>query len=123
MHRNRCESDLGTGADVLMQERSEIHSVELVAAQNEEIIVGLLEKVAQVLADGVGRALIPLRTLRSLLGGEDVDETAGKVIKLVARLNMTMKGHAVELGQHINRAEPGVEAVADRDINKAVFSA
>ena len=123
LHRNGRERDLGAGTNVLVQERPEIHPVELVAAQDEEIIVRLLEKVAQVLADGVGRALIPLRAFRGLLRGEDVDEAARKVIKLVARLDMAMKRHAVELRQHINRAQPGVEAVADRDIDQPIFPA
>jgi len=76
---------------VLVQERPEIHPVELVAAQNEEIIVGLLEKVAQVLANGVGRALIPLRTFRVCCAARMSTKLREKLSNLLARLDMAMK--------------------------------
>ncbi len=97
LHRSGREGDLGTRANVLMKQRPEIHPVKLVPAQDEEIIVRLLEEITQVLADRVGRALIPLRPLGRLLGGEDVDKTAREIIELVARLDVPVKRHAVEL--------------------------
>jgi len=123
LHRSGGERDLGARANVLMEERPKIHPVELVAAQDEEIIVRLLEKVAQVLANRVGRALIPLCAFGSLLSGENIDEAARKIVEFVARLDVAMERHAVELRQHINRAQSRVEAVADRDIDQAIFAA
>ena len=117
------ESDIGLGLNVLMKDFSKIHSVELVAAQNEKIIERALEEVAHVLPDGIGRSLVPLRALGSLLSGEYVDETAGEIVELVAGLDMSMERHAVELGQHVNGAQPGIQAVTDRDIDDAIFSA
>jgi hypothetical protein len=35
---------------------------------------------------------------------------------------VAMKRHAVELRQHIDRAEPGIQAITDWDINQAIFS-
>ena len=37
--------------------------------------------------------------------GENVYEAARKIIELVARLNVPMQGHAVELREQINRAQ------------------
>jgi hypothetical protein len=39
------------------------------------------------------------------------------------REKLSMQRHAVELRQHVNRAQPRVQAVADRDIDDAIFSA
>jgi hypothetical protein len=75
------------------------------------------------LANGVGRALVPLRTFGCLLCGQNVDEAAGKIIEFIARLNVAMQRHAVELGQNINRTQSRVKAVADRDINQAILAA
>ena len=63
------------GLLVSAQHVAEIHPVELVAGENQHVVdAGLLE-VAQVLADGVGGALIPVgRWVDRLLGGEDLDE-------------------------------------------------
>ena len=35
---------------------------------------------------------------------------------------MPMQRHAVELGQHIDRAQPGIQTIADGDINDAIFA-
>ena len=106
-----------------MQQGAEIHPVKLIAAEDEVIIERPLQEVAHVLPHRVRRALIPLRAFRRLLRGQDVDEAARKIVELVARLDMAMQRHAVELRQHIDRAQPGVEAVADRDIDEPIFSA
>ena len=106
-----------------MQQGAKIHPVKLIAAQDEVIIERPLEEVAHVLPDGVGRALIPLRAFRRLLRREDIDEAAREIVELVARLDMAMQRHAVELRQHIDRAQPGVQAIADRDIDQPIFPA
>src|SRR5664279_863635 len=82
-----------------MEERPKIHPGKLIAAQDDVIIVRLLQEVAHVLAHRVRGPLIPLRSFRRLLGSEDVYETARKIIELVARLDVAMQRHAVELRQ------------------------
>ena len=77
-----------------MQQSAEIHPVKLIAAQDDVVIERPLQEVAHVLAHRVGRALIPLRVFRRLLRGEDVDETARKIVELVARLDVAMQRHA-----------------------------
>ena len=122
-HRLRCESDVSTGANMLVEQRAKIHPVKLIAAQDDVIIERPLQEVAHILADRIGRALIPLRTLRCLLRREDVHKAARKIVELVARLDMAVQRHAIELRQHIDRTKPGVQAVADRDIDDPVFAA
>src|SRR5436189_3390754 len=106
---------------MLVEQSAEIHSVELITAENDVIIEWPLQQVAHVLADRVCRALIPLRSFRRLLCGEDIHEAARKIIELVARLDMAMQRHAVELRQHINRAQPRVKAVTDRYVDEPIL--
>ena len=87
---------------MLVQQSAEIHPIELIAAQDQVIIIRTLEEVAHVLADGVSRALIPLRACRCLLRSENVDKTAREIVELIARLNVAMQRHAVELRQNID---------------------
>jgi hypothetical protein len=84
------KSNVRSRADVLVQQDAEIHPVELVSAENEIIVEWPFEEVAHVLPNGVRCPLIPLRTLRRLLRGENVDKGAREIIELVARLNMSM---------------------------------
>ena len=102
----------------------EIHLVKLVAAEDEEPLPGLLEKVGEVLAHGVGRALIPTGPGGGLLRGENFHEAAGaENIEFVGRVDVPVQRGGVELGQHIDVADAGVEAVADGDIDQPVFAA
>ena len=106
-----------------MQERAKIHPIKLVAAQNQIKLEGSLEEVTHVLPDGVGGALVPLRTFGRLLGRQNIDEAPRKIVEFVARLNVAMQRHGVELREQIDRAQAGVQAIADRDIDQSIFSA
>src|SRR5204862_8086170 len=106
-----------------MQERAKIHPVKLVAAQNQIKLERSLKEVTHVLPHGIGGALVPLRTFGRLLGRQNIDEAAGKIVELVARLNVAMQRHGVELREQIDRAQPGVQAVTVRDIDQPIFSA
>src|SRR5205823_5050490 len=119
-HRFGCECDLCAGTNVLMQERAKIHPVKLVAAENQIKLERSLEEVTHVLPHGVGGSLVPLRPFGRLLGRQDIDETPGKIVELVARLNVAMQRHGVELREQIDRAQPGVQAVTDRDIDQPI---
>jgi len=106
-----------------MQERSKIHPVELVAAENQIKLKRMLEEVAHILPHSIGGSLIPLRTFRRLLSGKNIDKATGKIVEFVARLNVTMQRHSIELREHIDRAQAGVQAIANRDIYQPIFSA
>ena len=61
----------------------EIHPVQLVAAQDEQVIEIVVEKVHEILAHGVGGAFIPGRVGERLLRGEDFHEAAGKLVEFI----------------------------------------
>ena len=99
-----------------------VHSVKLIAAQNDIVIDRTLEEVAKVLPDGVGCSLIPLRSLGSLLRRENLDETRCEIVELEAGVDMPVQRHAVELGEHIDAANAGVQTIAYRNIDQPVLA-
>ena len=121
--RFRGQGDVRPRANVLVQKRAQIHPVKLIATQDKIVIVRAFQKVSHVLANGVGRALVPLRTLGGLLRRQNIDKTPRKIVELVARLDMSMQRHAVELRQDIDRTQSRIQAVTDRDIDQPIFSA
>src|ERR1700751_5157691 len=98
------QRDVRASLNVLMQNFPKIHSVKLVATQDEVVIVRPLEEVAHVLPHRVGCSLIPLRAGGRLLRGKNVHKAARKIIELVAGLDVPMQRHAVELSQDIDRS-------------------
>ena len=83
----------------------------------------MLEEVTHILPNGVGGALVPLRAFGRLLGRQDIDEATREIVELVARLHVAMQRHGVELREQIDRAQAGIETVADRDIDQPIFPA
>ena len=108
---------------MLVQQRAKIHPVKLIAAENEVVIVRAVRGSSACSGARRRPCLDTIASLPGLLRGEDLDEAAREIVELVARLDMAMQRHAVELRQHVNRTQTRVEAVADRDIDEAIFSA
>jgi hypothetical protein len=104
-HRLGRERDIRAGTDVLVQQCAEIHPVKLIAAEDEIVVERALEEVAHVLPHRVRCALIPIGVLGRLLRGQNVDKAAREVVELVARLDVAMQRHRVELRQHVDRAQ------------------
>ena len=63
-------------AAVRVDELAVVHPVQVVAGQDEVVVGVVLREVARRLADGIGRALVPVRIVGGLLGREDLDEPA-----------------------------------------------
>jgi hypothetical protein len=108
IHRNGAYCDVRVCLKVLAQDMAVVHAIELVAAQNDVVIHRSLEEVAKVLPDCVGSSLIPMRSLRRLLCRQNLNETRGKIVKLVARIDVAVQRHAIELSEHIDAADAGV---------------
>jgi hypothetical protein len=115
--------DVALRRDMLVEHVAVIHAVELIAAEDDEVFKTAVEEIGEVLADGIGSALIPARVRGRLLRGEDFHEAARELIELVGRLNVAMQRDAVELREHVDAAQAGVDTVRNRDIDDAIFSA
>ena len=112
-----------SGGKMGRHEFTEVHLVKLVAAEDEEIIPRAFEEIAQVLPHGVRRSLIPTGAGRRLLRGQNFDEAArAEDVELVRPADVLVQRHAVELREHVDAADAGVETIADRDVDEAVFA-
>ena len=107
---------------MLACELVEIETVELVARKDKHEVLVLEIVVVEVLADRVGRTLIPSLLVARLLGGENVDEATAETVELISLLDVLMERRRIELRQDENLVEAGVEAVADRDVDQAVVT-
>ena len=58
------------------QHLGEVHAVQLVARENQRGLDTVLLDVSEVLADGIGGALISVGSFEGLLSGNNFDESA-----------------------------------------------
>ena len=72
--------------------------------------------------DRVRRALVPVLGFKRLLRREDLDEPFAESVEPVGVVYVTVQGSRIELGQDIDFAQPGVDAVGNRDVHKAELS-
>ena len=107
---------------MLINDRPEIHSVELITAQDQEVTALIRGKMEQILADGVGCALVPGAAGEGLLGSQNLHETIGELIEFIGLGNMAMERSRVELRQQVNLAYVRIDTVGDRDIDQPVLT-
>ena len=96
-----------------------VHPVEMIAGEDRSYLASCCDEVPGRLADGVGGALIPVRVVRRLLGGEDLDEAAGEAVQPVGVGDVPVERRRVELRQHEDAADVRVQAAADRECRSA----
>jgi hypothetical protein len=94
-----------------------------VIAGEDENVLGLLGADGiNILIDGVGSALIPL-IADALHGGKDFDELPDFATENVPALaDVAVEGKRFVLGEDVDAAEVGVEAVGESDIDDAIHS-
>ena len=107
---------------VLRKDVAKIHAVKLVAAEDQRVIEIVVQKMNEVLAHGVGGALIPGGVSEGLFRRQDFHEAAGEMVEFVRLRNVPVQRSRVELGEQIDAAQTGVDAVGDRDIHQPVFA-
>ncbi len=52
----------------------------------------------------------------------DFTAAGREIIEFITRSDVLVQARGVELREHVNLAQPAVEAVADRDVHEAVFA-
>ena len=117
------DRDVGLSIDVRFDDLRVVHAVEVIARE-DQVVVGFVPRdVARRLADGVGRALEPVRVVRRLFGRQDFDEALAEQIHPVGLADVPVERRRVELRQDEDAPDVGVQAVADRDVDQAVLAA
>jgi hypothetical protein len=107
---------------VLSHNTAIVHPVQLVAAQNEQVIEMMVQKMNEIFSHGISGALVPGRVRKRLLRGQYFHEAAGKMIEFVRLRNVPVHRGRVELCEDIDAAEMRVDAIGDGNIHKTVFS-
>jgi hypothetical protein len=99
-----------------------IHFVDVIAGEDEDVLGLLGADGIYVLINGVGRALIPL-IADPLHGRKDFDELSHFAAEDVpAFANVAVKRKRFVLGEDVDAAEIGVEAVGESDIDDAIHA-
>ena len=106
-----------------LQHLPEVHPVELVPGEDEDMLVGMVVEMDEALADGSGRALEPAGGLAGLLGGNNLDEAAGdEVVEPVGLLDVAVQGRTEVLGEKKDPLDAGVQTEADGDVDEAILA-
>ena len=121
--RHGGDRHVGPRLLVRLEHVGEVHAVELVAGEDQHVVDARLREVAQVLAHGVGGALVPVGALAvGLLGGQDLDEAAAEVVEAVRAADVPVQADRDELREHVDAVQPAVDAVGDRDVDQPVLA-
>jgi len=99
-----------------------IHAVEMVAAQNDNLVRVIIHGVIQSGAHRIAGALEPGVAVGSLLGGENVHETVSESIESVSLHDVTVHARRKKLGQNKNLFQARIDAVADGNIDETVLA-
>src|SRR3954467_14141496 len=112
------DRQVGAALAVGTHEPRDVHQVELIAREDEDLRRIEFEQPEEGLAHGVGRPLIPVAPFERLLGRQDVDETVAEGAEAVGLRDVAVQAGAVELGDDEDAVDPRVQAIADRDVDQ-----
>ena len=107
---------------MLRDDVRKIHTVELIAGENQHVIMGLVTQMLEIATNRVGGSLIPIAGLIGLLGREDIDETAAKRVEVERVLDVPVQRRSMKLGQDKDSIDARIDTIADRNIDEAVFA-
>src|SRR5688572_20811402 len=122
-HLHTADRDVRAAFLVEREQRPVVHFIDVVACENEDGLGTMLMNDVEVLVNGVGRAAVP-DLAELLLRRHDVDELAELAVQVTpAALHMLDQGVGLILRQNEYLADPGVDAVRQREIDDAVLAA
>ncbi len=117
------DGDVGAGVRVLLLHAGVVHLVDVVAGEDEDVLGLLGADGVDVLEDGVGGALVPALG-DALHGGKDLDELTelGGDDRAPAFADVAVEREGFVLGEDVDVAEVGVDAVGEGDVDDAVLA-
>ena len=96
----------------------QVHAEELVTRKDYvKIAFTVPLEVVHILANRIGRALIPIVALISLFSGKNIDKSTCIRIELVGFLDVSVKRSGIKLRENEDLVKARIEAVADRYID------
>ena len=122
-HLDRRERDRGLPFLVEPQHARVVHLVDVIARQHDQVPRVLAHDRIQVLVDRVGRALIPVLA-DPLLRRQNLDELAELLRHdAPAHADVPVERQRLVLRRDEDAPQPGVDAVAQREVDDAVRAA
>ena len=109
--------------DVRVDQLAEVHAIQVVAGEDQVVLGVVAREMSRALADRVGCALEPLRAIRRLLRGQHLDEAARKHVEPVGLGDVTVERRGIELGEHEDPLQVGVQTIADGHVDQPVLAA
>ena len=106
------------------QEVRVILLADLIAGQDDDILGIIAVDEGQVLINGVGGALVPVRAAGLLVGRQDMYAAVQTVqVPRLAVADILIQDKRLILGQNTNGINVGVDTVGEREIDDTIFSA
>ena len=121
--RDGGDGHFGALLDVVFDHTGDVHEINVISAENRYHVRFRLFHQVDVLENGVGGSLIPGLVLAPHLGGHRnhkliLQERA----ELPSLTEMLQEGLAAELGQHVDRIDPGVDKrIAQYKVNDSKY--
>src|SRR5262249_15104486 len=119
---NDTYGNVGSALPVTIQQLVVIHTVKLIAGQDQLIIVFATRESMQMLPDCVCRSLEPIWIGHRLFGREYFDKTFGKRVEPIGIRDVTVQRGRVELRHHKDLLQPGIQTIADRHVDETVLA-
>jgi len=120
---NGSDSHVGFGVDMGIEHFRVVHLIELITAQDKDILAIVLIKVAKVFTNGISGTFIPFgTTLHSLLRSQEFDEPTIEVIETIGLSDMLVERYTKELRDNINAIDSAVQAIADWNIDQPILA-
>ena len=99
-----------------------LHDVLTGAGKDQVVVRFVLGEVACGLPYSVRGALEPAGIVGRLLGGQDLDEALREGVETVGARDVPVERRRVELREHVDPSDVGVQAIADRHVDESVFA-
>jgi hypothetical protein len=119
-HLDRRDRRIGALLDMEPQHLGVVHLVHVVAREHDDVQGGLTRDRIEVLVHGIGRAEIPVLA-DALLRGKDFDEFAQLFRDdIPTHADVTIERQRFVLRGDVDMPQPGIDAVAEREVDDAV---
>src|SRR5207253_9783694 len=115
--------DVGALILVRVDELIVVHPVEMIAREDEVMLRLVLREVPRRLTNGVRGSLKPVRVVRCLLSGEDLDKALREAVEPIRQRNVTIERRGIELRQDVDAPDVRVQAITDRNVDETVLAA
>ena len=123
-HFEAADGHVGAGIDVLAQHHLVVHLVDVVAGQHHDVVGAVALDDVDVLVDGVGGAVVPLRLRHALAGRQDVEALVALGPEEVpAALQVADQAVRLVLRGDGDAADAGIERVRQREVDDARLAA